>query len=100
MRKPCSALILFVLLVLSLTMAVPAEDVLETTYDESETQPYEAIPLFAILSLSVVGEPSQAPRSAERVRWSTPLWRGVTRVNGEDATRSPNARGALALLCT
>jgi hypothetical protein len=39
MRKPRSAVILFALLVLSLTLAVPAEDALETTYDESETQP-------------------------------------------------------------
>jgi hypothetical protein len=50
MRKPRSALILFVLLVLSLSLAVPAEDALETNYDESETQPYEAIPLLCLAS--------------------------------------------------
>ena len=52
MRKPRSVLILFVLLIFSLTLAVPAKDLLETTYDESETQPYEGMSLFAIVVAS------------------------------------------------
>lgn len=52
MRKPRSPVMVCVLLVSSLSWALPAEDVLETTYDESETQPYEAIPFFWILSVA------------------------------------------------
>ena len=41
MRRPPFALILFVLLGFGVFLAVPAEDLPETTYDESESLPYE-----------------------------------------------------------
>jgi hypothetical protein len=47
MRRPCFVLILFVLLGFCVPLAVPAEDVTETAYDESEGLPYEATPLFS-----------------------------------------------------
>ena len=47
MRKPWSVLIIFVLLAFGVSLAVPAEDVPETTYDESEALPYEGTPLFS-----------------------------------------------------
>jgi hypothetical protein len=56
MRRPCSILILCVLLGFGVSMAVPAEDVSETAYDESEALPYESIPL-----LSIVSRPVAAP---------------------------------------
>jgi hypothetical protein len=97
MRKPRSALILFVLLIF--TLAVPAEDVLETTYDESATQPYEAIPLFSIRSLPACTRTTQAVRSAVGLRSGAPFQSVVTCINGEGATGSPNVRGALGLRC-
>jgi hypothetical protein len=39
---------LFVLLGFGVSLAVPAEDVAETAYDESEALPYESTPLFSI----------------------------------------------------
>jgi len=99
MRKPRSALIFFVLLVLSLTLAVPAEDVLETTYDESETQPYEAIPHFSILSLTA-GCTSQAHLSGVRLHFGAPSRLARTGFAGKDSRRSAKARVAQALLCT
>jgi hypothetical protein len=48
MRKPCFILIIFVLLAFGGSLAVPAEDVPETAYDESETLPYNGTPLFSI----------------------------------------------------
>ncbi len=47
MRKPRCALIFLVLLVLGLSLAVPAEDLPETAYDESETLPFEGTSLFS-----------------------------------------------------
>jgi len=51
MGKPRFTLIFFAFLVFGFSLVVPAEDVLETTYDESETQSYSAVPLFSIRSL-------------------------------------------------
>lgn len=47
MRRPCFILILFVLLGFCVSLGFPAEDVLETVYDESEAVPYENTPLFS-----------------------------------------------------
>lgn len=49
MRKAWFAVILFVLLGFGVSLAVPAEDVPETPYDESETLPFEGAPLFSIV---------------------------------------------------
>ncbi len=44
MRVLSSALVLLATFALSLSFAVPAEDVSETRYDESESLPYEITP--------------------------------------------------------
>ena len=54
MRRPCSVLILCVLLGFGVSLAVPAEDVPETPYDESETLPCEGTPLFSIAAPEAV----------------------------------------------
>ena len=54
MRKPRSALVLLLLLVLGVSLSVPAEDVPETPYDESETLPSEGTPLFSIAAPEAV----------------------------------------------
>jgi len=54
MRKASSVLVLFVLLAFGVSLALPAEDVPETAYDESEVLPYECTPLF----------PSATPKAA------------------------------------
>jgi len=48
MRRPTSILVLFVLLGFGVSLAIPAEDVPETPYDESETVAFEGTPLFSI----------------------------------------------------
>ena len=100
MRKPRFALILFVLVVLGLTLAVPAEDVLETTYDESETQPYEAIPLLCIASPLTARGMTQAVLNGARPRSDTPVRPAVATSNDRDQHPTAEARIALALLCT
>ena len=58
MTKSRALLTVFLALVFGLSVAVPAEDIPETTYDESETLPYEGTPVFRIaLSEAVVRGP-------------------------------------------
>jgi hypothetical protein len=49
MRVLHSLLVLLAAFALSLSFAVPANDVPESPYDESEALPYEAAPLFSIM---------------------------------------------------
>ena len=49
MRRPCSILVLCVLLGFGVSLAVPAEDLPETAYDESEALPYEGTPVFSFV---------------------------------------------------
>ena len=49
MRRMHTCVVLFVLLVLGLSPALPAEDLPGTAYDESETQPYESSPSISNL---------------------------------------------------
>lgn len=53
-----SVLLLLVALVLSVCFAVPAEDVPETAYDESESLPCESTP---VVSIAVPETVAQAP---------------------------------------
>ena len=68
MRRRCYILVLFVLLVFGVSLAVPAEDVPETAYDESESLPCESTSVFSIAVPKTV---AQAP--AVRIR--VPLFR-------------------------
>jgi hypothetical protein len=54
MRRPGSILVLCLFLAFGVSLVVPAENVPETAYDESEALPYEGTPLFSI----VVPQPS------------------------------------------
>lgn len=55
MRKPRSIFVLLVLLGFSVSLAVPAEDLPETAYDESEALPCEGTALFSIEAPKAVG---------------------------------------------
>jgi hypothetical protein len=57
MRMFRTALVVLAVLTLSLSFAVPAEDVPETAQDESESLPYETTPL---LSRDLLEESAQA----------------------------------------
>ena len=99
MRKPRFALILFVLLFFGLSLAVPAEDLAETAYDESETSPYEITPLFSNL-MSQAAASTGAVGSVVCLRSGTPLRGVLTRITDRDSHRSAKSRVAQALLCT
>jgi hypothetical protein len=54
MKRPCSIFVLFVLLAFGVSLAVPAEDVPETAYDESEALPFEGTPLLSTIAPETV----------------------------------------------
>ena len=56
MTQSRSVLVLLVALVLSVSFAVPAEDVPETAYDESESLPCERTPVVSIAAPETVRE--------------------------------------------
>ena len=63
MSKSRSVLVLLIAVVLAMSVAVPAEDVPETAYDESEALPYESTSVFSIAVRKAV-----APAPAVRTR--------------------------------
>jgi hypothetical protein len=73
MTQSRSVHVLLVALVLSVSFAVPAEDVPETAYDESGSLPCEITPVVSVAAHKTVGEApvlragaSQLPRTSLR----------------------------------
>ena len=81
MRRRSSILILFVLLACGVSLAVPAEDVPETAYDELEGLPYEGTPVFSVV----------VPRTSARMFLCTVV-NGVLFPGGFAARFEPPAR--------
>jgi hypothetical protein len=98
MRKPWSVLIIFVLLALGVSLAVPAEDIPETAYDESEALPFEGVPLFSI-PLPRVAARTQMPLSSGHLKLVTPSPFTPAHVRDTSADRSVDQRALSALLC-
>lgn len=68
MAKSHSVLVLFIALVVSLSFAVPVEDVPETPYDESESLPYESAPVVCIAAPEAIAQSPAVPLRAPRFR--------------------------------
>lgn len=100
MRRSCFILILLVLLGFGLSLAVPAEDVPETVYDESETLPYESTASVSIVVRLGAARTTHAVLSSSHHKPVAPSPFPSARVRDTDANRSANARVSLALLCT
>jgi len=98
MTRASSILVLFVLFAFGLSLAVPAEDVPETGYDESEGLPYEGTPLFPTVPLAAARTRQSSPRSAHL---EVVVPSQVAPACGRDAGpgQSAGARVSLALLC-
>jgi hypothetical protein len=89
-----------VLLGFGVSLAVPAEDVPETPYDESEALPYEGTPVFSSLVPLVAARTTQAVPSSLYPRLGAPSLFVPARVRATDASRPTDARTSLALLCS
>jgi hypothetical protein len=98
--KPRCAVVFFMFLTVGVSLGLPAEDVMDALYDESETVPYEVIPLGSISSSPRSATTTQVtPNSFHQIlgtpsRFSSALDRD-TRAKGANDTRI-----SLALLCT
>jgi hypothetical protein len=96
MRTLWSILVLCVLLGFGVSLAVPAEDVPETAYDESEGLPYEDTPLFSI----VVSRASARIAKVELSGGSLPRFNSLANCcNGrrENNGRSPYVPNSLTI---
>lgn len=99
MRKPRPPLVFFVLLFLCLSLALPAEDLMETAYDESEAQPCESTPLVSNVTPKAASA-TPTVRIDQGRQLTSPTQLNATRINVTDAHRPAEAQVALALLCT
>jgi hypothetical protein len=59
--KPRCAVVFLMILTLGVSLGLPAEDVLDAVYDESEATPLESTPLF---SSDALRQSAQAPKAA------------------------------------
>jgi len=98
--KPRFAVVFLMTLTVCLSLGLPAEDVLDAVYDESEALPYEVIPLFSIAVRPVAARTAQTPLSSLHLKFGAPSPFLPARVRDTDANRSADARISLALLCT
>jgi hypothetical protein len=100
MKKLRYTWVFVVLLVMGLPLAVPAEDLPETAYDESETLPYEATPQISESMPQPTASAAEAMPAARRRQLATPSPQSVVMpINGADAHPFPQAQVTLALLC-
>jgi hypothetical protein len=100
MRKTGSTLVFFLVLALELFLALPAEDVPEVAYNDSELLPYEGTPTIACLMREAAVFQARPETTDPQSRPATPSPVNLPRRDLADAQRSAEARDALALLCT
>lgn len=98
--KPRFAVVFMMILAACLSLGLPAEDVLDAVYDESESVPYEVTPLISIAVRPVSARTMQALLSSLRPELGTLSPFTSARVRDTDANRSANTRVSLAQLCT
>jgi hypothetical protein len=100
MRKPRCALLLFVFLILGLSLGVPAQDVPETTYDESESLPYEGTPSISTKIAATVAHPAHELLTYSQFGLGARPLSNTARVLATEAHGLADARVSSALLCT
>jgi hypothetical protein len=98
--KPRFAIVFLMILALGLPQVFAAEDVTETTYDESETAAYEGTPRFSIVAPPVGDRITQHELSCLHPDTGAPSLFAPARILDNDANRSADARISLTQLCT
>lgn len=98
--KPRFAVVFMMILAVGVSLGLPAEDVLDAVYNESEALPYEVVPLFSVMLRSVAFRTTQEPVSSPNLKARVPFSFAAAHVRDMDARRSANAQVSLALLCT
>ena len=98
--RPRFVVVFLMVLTICLSLGLPAEDVPDSVYDESEALPYEVIPLSSVALRPVAAQTTQAPLSSLALKAGVPSAFPPARLRNADATPSADARASLALLCT
>ena len=98
--KPRCAVLFLMVLTLGVSLGLPAEDVLEEVYDESEALPSESIPLISIVVPLVDARTTRAALSSLHLKHSAPSMFAPAHVRDTDTSRPTDRGTSLALLCT
>ena len=97
MRKPRSALVCLLLLGFSVSLTVPVADNPETEYEESETLPFEATPLFTtVVQRASVRIAEAEPRNNPPLRFNSSTQRG--QAGGQDSALPHRASDSITIL--
>jgi hypothetical protein len=97
--KPRFAAVFMMILAVCLSLGLPAEDVLDAVYDESEALPFEGVPLFSIAVRPMAAWTMQAPLSSLRFKLVAPSPITSLHVAVAEAHRSADTLISLALIC-
>jgi len=92
-------IVFLMIITLGLSLGLPAEDIPETAYDESEAPPYEAIPVFSIAVPLVAARATQALLSCLHLSPRALSLFAHSGVRHADVHRSADARAVSALFC-
>jgi hypothetical protein len=98
--KPRFAAVFMMILAVCLSLGLPAEDVLDAVYDESEVLLYEVVPLFSIAVRPMAAWTPKAPLSSLHLKLVAPSPFTSSHVPVAEAHRSADTRISLALICT
>jgi hypothetical protein len=98
--KPRCAVVFLMVLALGVSLGLPAEDVLDAVYDESETLPCEVIPLFSIVVPLVAARTTLAVLSSLHHKLGAAPLFTPARVRDNEAKGATDPQISLALLCT
>jgi hypothetical protein len=93
------AIVFLMLLGMGLYLGLPAEDVLDAVYDESEALPCEDAPLFSIVMSPLAASRTQAPLSALHRVPGAPSTFALVSLRHAGIQQSAAVRTSLALLC-
>jgi hypothetical protein len=99
--KPHCAVVFLMVLTLGVSLGLPAEDVLDAVYDESEALPYECVSLLPIATPLRAARTTQAVPNSLHHKLGAPSPFSSARVRDNAANRPTDTRIiSLALLCT
>jgi hypothetical protein len=98
--KPRCTVVFLMVLALGVSLRLPAEDVLDAVYDESEAVPYEVIAPVSIVVSPLSTRTTQAAPISLHQKLGVPSRFSSARVSDTGAKGVTDTRISLALLCT
>ncbi len=98
--KPHLAVLFLMVLTLGVSLGLPAEDVLDAVYDESEAVPCAVVPLASIVVSPLSAKSTQAAPNSLHQKLSVQPQFSSARVSDTEAKGATDSRISLALHCT